>query len=69
MVLELKIKQLREDITILSGSTDQKSLKGIVRKLNEEVKKIEGKYSEQKISKSKLVLVEKQVKEWREKYQ
>jgi len=43
-------------------------LKGIVRKLNEEVKKIEGKYSEQKISKSKLVLVEKQVKEWREKY-
>jgi len=35
MLLELKIKELRNDITVLTEGGDEKSYKTMVRKLNE----------------------------------
>lgn len=45
MLLELKIKELRNDITVLSNSPEDKSYKAMVRKLNEEIKRLESKSS------------------------
>lgn len=35
MLLELKIKELRNDIAVLCEKGDEKSLKAMIRKLNE----------------------------------
>lgn len=68
MLLELKIKELREDIAKLCSGPDDKSYKAMVRKLNEEIKRLELKNSEKKVSNSKLLLLEKQLQEVRKKY-
>jgi hypothetical protein len=57
MLLELKIKELRNDIATLCSSSDEKTLKSIVRKLNEEVKRLEGRNSEQKVANGKTIIL------------
>jgi hypothetical protein len=69
MLLELKIKELRNDISTLTNSDDDKTYKSMVRKLNDECKKMENRLSEQKVSNGKTVILEKQLKELRNKYE
>lgn len=68
MLLELKIKELREDVAALCRESDEKTYKGMVRKLNEEIKRLENKNSEQKVANGKTTMLEKQLKELRSKY-
>jgi hypothetical protein len=41
----------------------------MVRKLNEEIKRLEGKHSEQKVSHGKAIILERQLGELRGKYE
>lgn len=61
MLLELKIKELREDIAALCNSPDEKTCKSMVRKLNDEIKRLESRNSEQKLSNGKTLSLEKQL--------
>jgi hypothetical protein len=61
MLLELKIKELRNDIDSLTSGADEKTYKAMVRKLNEEIKRLELKNSEQKVSSAKVATLEKQL--------
>ena len=68
MMLELKIKELRNDISSLCQGADEKSYKTMVRKLNEEVKRLEDHKGEKKISGAKMISLEKQLQEMKKKY-
>jgi hypothetical protein len=57
MLLELKIKELRNDLALLCNSNDEKSFKSMVRKLNEEIKRLESRNSEQKVSNGKTMIL------------
>lgn len=61
MLLELKIKELRNDIATLCNNSDEKTCKSMVRKLNDEIKRLESRNSEQKVSNSKVITLEKQL--------
>ena len=59
---------MRNDITQLCEGGDDKSYKTMVRKLNEEVKRLENRKGEQKVSGAKMVNLEKQLQETKKKY-
>ena len=61
MLLELKIKELRSEIGSLCKGADEKTSKGMVRKLNEEVKRLEHRNAETKVSASKMVKLEQEI--------
>lgn len=69
MLLELKIKELRNDIATLCNSNDEKSYKSMVRKLNDEIKRLESRNAEQKVANGKTIILEKQINELRVKYE
>lgn len=64
----MKIKELREDVAALCKESDEKTYKGMVRKLNEEIKRLENRNSEQKVTNGKATMLEKQLREMRSKY-
>ncbi|CAM6005146.1 unnamed protein product [Sphagnum balticum] len=67
MLLELKIQELRGDITVLTSGEGESSYKGMVRKLNEELKRSEARTAQQKASHGKCLMLEKQVAELKSK--
>lgn len=53
----------------MTAGADEKTYKAMVRKLNEEIKRLELKNAEQKVSNAKVATLEKQLQEMKKKYE
>lgn len=69
MALQLKIKELRDDISNLTSNPNDKTFKSMVRKLNDQVKLLENTNAEQKVSRARLMQLERHAQEWKKKYE
>lgn len=73
MLLELKIEELRKDVSTLAsksgGTKESQNLKAMIKKLNEEIAHYQKSSPAHKLAQGKIKMLEKELTDLRSKYQ